>query len=406
MSTSMKRVVMPLAAILGLLPAAVAVAAEKPSPVVIRPEALKIAAGDPLSILALVSNPGPIPGARSWTVETVRHRGWLYAMAMSPDGEHFATGGVDGMVRIWDVQSGKLTRVLVGHNSYVFGLAWSPDGNTLASTGSYDGSVRLWDTRSGRPLRTMTGEFKQYAQHVIWSPDGESVIATGDTSGRVAQWNVVAGKHLHTVEHGKTVNGLACSADGKTLACSCSELSVQVWELPLAARNEARTVGTAGKTAAGVAWSPDGKTLAFGSSDGKTYLWDRAEGKLRAFQETIGPYYLAWAPDGKTLAMSLSTGAIHLVDAESGKLVKSLPRTDGGGLSIPSGLFWSPDCKSMACGSAHHVQVGRGYREALYTHEVAAATRLQWSPADPFFPASVTKPCPCGTRPPQIADED
>jgi WD40 repeat protein len=373
-----------LATLIGHLP--VAAAAEKSNPVVIRPDAVKLAAGDPLSILTLVSNPAPLPGVRSWTIETARHRGWLYAMAMSPDGQQFATGGVDGMVRIWDVESGKLIRVLVGHNSYVFGLAWSPDGNTLASTGSFDGSVRLWDARSGRPLRTMTGEFKQYAQHVLWTPDGENVIATGDSSGRVSQWNVAEGKHLHSIEHGKTVNSVTCSADGKMLACSCAELAVQVWDLPLAARKEARTVGMTGNTAAGIAWAPDGKTLVFGNSDGKTYSWNRTEGKLRVFQETIGPYYLAWSPDGKTIALALGTGAIHLVDAESGKLLKSLPRTGGGGLSIPSGLFWSPDSKSLACGSAQQVQVWDvATAKALHTREVAASTRLQWSPGRPIL---------------------
>lgn len=373
-----------LAAILDLVVAA-AYAAAKPDAVVIRPEPVKIAAGDPLSILALVSNPVPVPGARSWTVETPRHRGWLYAMALSPDGKHFATGGVDGAVRIWDVQSGKLSRVLVGHNSYVFGLAWSPDGNTLASTGSYDGTVRLWDTRSGRSLRTFTGEFRQYAQHVVWTPDGRSVIAAGDTSGRVAQWEVVSSKHVHTVEHGKVVYSLACSPDGKVLACGCSELAVQLRELPLA-RKDARTVGETGKTAAGVTWSPDGKTLAFGSSEGKTYLWDRAEGKQRAIQD-LGAYYLAWSPDGKTLAMSLSTGAIQIVDSDSGKLLKTVPRKDAGAaLSIPSGLLWSPDSQSLAFGGAQQIHVWEVMTpKALSTYEVAASTRLQWSPGRPIL---------------------
>lgn len=376
----MKHLAMILATLLGLVVAARAAS----NPIVIRPEPVKIAAGDPLSILALVSNPAPVPGGRSWTVETPRHRGWLYAMALSPDGKHFATGGVDGMVRIWNVESGKLSRVLVGHNSYVFGLAWSPDGNTLSSTGSYDGTVRLWDSRSGRPLRTLTGEFRQYAQHVVWSPDGKSVIAAGDTSGRVAQWDVLSGKHVHTVEHGKIVYGMACSPDGTSLACGCSEPAVQLRELPLA-RKEARTVGELGKTAAGVAWSPDGKILAFGS-DGKTYLWDAAEGKQRAIRD-LGAYYLAWSPDGKTLAMSLSAGAIQLVESESGKLLKTVPRKDAGAsLSIPSGLLWSPDSQTLVFGGAQQVHVWEvTTSKLLNTHEVAASTRLQWLPGRPIL---------------------
>jgi WD40 repeat protein len=377
----MKRLAVAIATIVALVAAARAA-----DPVVIRPEPLKVNPGEPLSILALVSSPAPLKGARSWTIETPRHRGWLYVMARSPDGQQLATGGLDGTIRIWDAQSGKLIRALVGHNSYVFGLAWSPDGNTLASTGSWDGSVRLWDNRTGRLLRTFTGEFRQYAQHVLWTPSGESIIATGDTSGRAVQWNAVSGKHVHTVEHGNTINGVACSPDGRNLACGCTNLAVQLWDLPLAGKTTPRTVGESGKTAGSVAWSPDSKTLAYGSSDGKTYLWERGEAKQRSLIE-LGPYYLSWSPDGKTLAMSLSTGDIQLVDAGSGKLLKTLPRTDGGGyLSAPSGLLWSPDNKTVASGGAQHVVVhGVDDPKEVRTHQVAASVRLQWSPGRPIL---------------------
>lgn len=71
----------------------------------------------------------------SWTLETRRHRGAMYHVAISPDGKTLATGGLDGTIRLWEVETGKFIKCLLGHNSYVYRLAWSPDGNTLASAG-------------------------------------------------------------------------------------------------------------------------------------------------------------------------------------------------------------------------------------------------------------------------------
>src|SRR5579872_6917633 len=100
-------------------------------PVPITPEPLALKTGAPLSTRALVARPPFVKGLRSWTVETRRHRGYLVTLAVSPDGRSLATGGLDGVVRVWDADSGRLVRALVGHDSYVYGLAWSPDGNTL-----------------------------------------------------------------------------------------------------------------------------------------------------------------------------------------------------------------------------------------------------------------------------------
>src|SRR5438094_974842 len=83
------------------------------------------------------------------------HRGYLATSALSPDGKKLATGGLDGIVRVWDADTGEFLRALVGHNSYVYGLAWSPDGTVLASAGSFDGTARLWDAATGMPLRVL-----------------------------------------------------------------------------------------------------------------------------------------------------------------------------------------------------------------------------------------------------------
>ncbi len=110
-------------------------------------------------------------------------------MAVSPDAAQLATAGVDGAIRIWNLASGELLRVLVGHNSYVYSLSWSPDGKTLASAGSWDATIRLWNAANGMPLRVFNSP-KGYVGRVAWSPNGARLLASGDHSG----WILVVGR--------------------------------------------------------------------------------------------------------------------------------------------------------------------------------------------------------------------
>src|SRR4029077_7247251 len=110
------------------------------------------------------------------------HRGTFSATALSPDGKLLATGGLARTGPLWGPQTGEIVRALIGHDSYVYGLAFSPDGNTLASAGSFDATVRLWNVRTGMPQKILKGH-PTYAVHVVWSPDGRSILATGGESG-------------------------------------------------------------------------------------------------------------------------------------------------------------------------------------------------------------------------------
>jgi len=70
-------------------------------------------------------------------------------VAFSPDGRTLASGSSDNRVLLWDVASGQELRSLTGHSKFITSVAFSPDGRTL-TTGSYDKTVRLWTSPLAR----------------------------------------------------------------------------------------------------------------------------------------------------------------------------------------------------------------------------------------------------------------
>ncbi|RMD58090.1 MAG: hypothetical protein D6828_03045, partial [Nitrospirae bacterium] len=74
------------------------------------------------------------------------YRSIVSSVAFSPDGEMIASGGWDGTVRLWSTKGEEILKPLRGHKGVVSSVAFSPDGEMIAS-GGWDGTVRLWKSR-------------------------------------------------------------------------------------------------------------------------------------------------------------------------------------------------------------------------------------------------------------------
>jgi WD40 repeat protein len=80
------------------------------------------------------------------------HRGWVRALAVSPDGKTLASCGNDRLVKLWSIADGKLLRELAGHASHVYNTAFHPDGKHLVSA-DLMGVVKVWDLAKGEVVR-------------------------------------------------------------------------------------------------------------------------------------------------------------------------------------------------------------------------------------------------------------
>lgn len=187
----------------------------------------------------------------------------LTAVEFSPDSTRLATGGADGMARIWDVKTGQELISVQAHPDHrgVTSLAFSPDGRLLATTS--DGPeplAKIWDASNGAEISTFSGQ-SQTAR--IWglafSPDGERV-ATGAYGGILKIWDVKTGQELlNLVGHTSTVFGLAFSPDGKRLASASPSGDAMVWNASSGEEIQRFTSPTGALF--DITFTPDGKHL-------------------------------------------------------------------------------------------------------------------------------------------------
>ena len=133
------------------------------------------------------------------------HKGWVGGVAFSPDGETLATAAADGTVKLWHVGSGEVRRTLAGHKGHVTTVAFAPDGQTLA-TGGFDRAVRLWNVADGRQTKLLRGGIGEVLD-VDWSPDGR-LLASG-AAGKLRLFSSALEPAAMSPELGDWVHG-AC----------------------------------------------------------------------------------------------------------------------------------------------------------------------------------------------------
>ncbi|HWX19839.1 MAG TPA: protein kinase [Candidatus Binatia bacterium] len=159
---------------------------------------------------------------------------------LSPGGRHLALSlEREKLVHLFEASTGHEIQ-LAGHRDFVSGLAFSPDGGTLA-TGSMDGTIRLWDTASGKDLATLSGHMEE-ATDVAFSPDGRTLASIARKES-LKFWHLATQRELLSLDFPQAGNFLRFSPDGTHLAVATEENSIRLFEAPLKTGREPEVKG-------------------------------------------------------------------------------------------------------------------------------------------------------------------
>jgi RNA polymerase sigma factor (sigma-70 family) len=289
----------------------------------------------------------PLPQGALARMGTVRLRlgSPVYRFTYSRDGQTLAAGG-DRAVFLWKADTGEETRQLTGHQNRVMGVAFAPDGKTLAS-GSADQTIRLWDLSTGAERRRFEGH-QATVGAVIFSPDGRSLVS-GSADKTLRLWDVASGEEIRRLgDESLPVVAwpVAFLADNRTIATQDLQGALQFWD---AATGQALPRDWPPQRVSAVAFSADGATMAAARpASSNVQLFEVATGKelhqFRAHRSAIDA--LAFSADGKTLASSGADGVICFWEVAT---AKELCRA-ATGQQHHSGLVFSPDGATLAVG--------------------------------------------------------
>lgn len=142
------------------------------------------------------------------------HTLWVYSIAFSPDGNWLASGGWDRTIKLRDVATGQERLTIFGHDGFVYGLAFSPDSRALAST-SEDRSLKLWEVPSGRELVVFHGH-TDFVNDVSFHPGGQEMV-TGSQDGTLKVWNRRKSRSVVVDHQLPWVQRLAYRRDGQRI---------------------------------------------------------------------------------------------------------------------------------------------------------------------------------------------
>jgi WD40 repeat protein len=242
----------------------------------------------------------------------------VICVALSPDGKRALAGGADHLIRLYEVESGRLLGIVGSHNDMIRQLAFSPDGHRALSASS-DRTVAAWDLDERRELASFVGH-ASWVSACAFTHDGKRALS-GSADATLRLWDLATGSEVHeTSGHANGVTSVVASADERVAFSAGGDGTVRAWDL--ATGTEVRALRGARSTfLESIALSTDGARLLSGGGLGKNsgtiggvtlgelLLWDVASGAVLARPEGHSSMVnaVALSADGK-LALSGGEG--------------------------------------------------------------------------------------------------
>lgn len=284
-----------------------------------------------------------------------KHKGPVYAIAVSPDGKTIASSGEDLVIHLWDKNSGEVGTTLKGYRNPVKCMTFSNDGRYLLGAGgpeirvwdlskgtwkiykkhvthvynldfnkdatqflstSLNNSFYLWDREEGVMIHTFEAHSKT-ALAAAFSPDNQW-IASGSLDQTVIIWNAGSLKPVHTMSaHGGNIFSLDFSPDSKLLASCSLDETIKTWYVDSGRIHKLFTGHN--YAVVSVRFSPDARYLISASYDGTAKLWEVATGQciytFIAHEDAL--YEAEFLPDGSGIVTCSNDGTVMIFEMSS-----------------------------------------------------------------------------------------
>ena len=279
------------------------------------------------------------------------HEQEVNCVAFSPDGNFIASGSSDSTVCLWNIIGNPTAQFLLGHEQEVNCIAFSPDGKFIVS-GSIDGILCLWDLQGNLITQPWQGH-EEGVISVAFSPNGDSIVSVG-FDGTVCLWDLQGNTIAQPWRgHKEGVISIVFSPNGDSIVSVGFDGTVCLWDLQGNTitqpwhKHEAKIICAA--------FSPDRKFIVSGSSDCTVRLWD-TQGNL------IGqPWHgheghvnsVAFSPDGKLIISGSCDRTIRLWNINGNPITQPWRGHEG----QVNSLAFSPDGKLIISGGDRTVRL-------------------------------------------------
>jgi WD40 repeat protein len=282
-------------------------------------------------------------------------RMYVTSIAFTPDSSVMAVGGLLNVAETVRVSDGAHLNYFVGHAAAIRGLAFSPDGQTLATGGGDsdpyfgpDGTIKLWRVSDSTLLRSWVADGSGVAQ-LHFTPDGATILECGG-SGDIRFFRVSDGAYLGRILQSGTID---LSPDGTLIAVGTSSSQIKIYRV--SDRALVRTISDIWAVDS-VAFSPDGTMVAAtyeATPDPNLKLYRVSDGALiRTFPGYPSSFALIvkFSPDGQTLVLNNIGGVMQFWRVSDGALLQQYDEELGHGAFAIGTMAISPDGRSIGVG--------------------------------------------------------
>ncbi|MGC3960157.1 MAG: WD40 repeat domain-containing protein [Verrucomicrobiota bacterium] len=270
------------------------------------------------------------------------HQARVGALCFSPDGTVLLTGGLDRIIRAWDVMTGMELRSFSGHLSEISSLAFAPDGQSFVSAG--DNSARVWSLATGELLHSVIVPGGGMIR-ARFMPDGNRLV-TADlafpSANNVKLWNLTTEQMIRSFDHRSLELGLMA---GGQLATAGEDSVVRVWDIETG--QFIRSLEGATSAILGLVTSPTNSLVLAGCFNGQVITWDAITGDVahQFFHEKL--ISLVAVPGTNQILCAHSEKLVRLKNSEIGDNLRVFA---GHTTSTTMGVGFSPDSRFVVSG--------------------------------------------------------